>query len=115
MHRVGRFVFVSSRVPHRALWSARMRASVYHGGARAAIGAHARKQLQQVCPRTGEATSHKQPHMIFSFGFAWGDDPQNLPYTPLILQVNQWYGFLTLAPPRPRSQCWGALCVRAWF
>ena len=57
---------------------ARMRASVYHGGARAAIGAHARKQLQQVRSRTGEATSQKQPHMIFSVGFAWGDEPQNL-------------------------------------
>ena len=45
--------------------------------------------------------------MIFSFGFAWGDDPQNLPYTPLILQVNQWYGFLTLAPPAPQISVLG--------
>ena len=58
---------------------AQMRASVYHGGANAAIGAHTRKQLQQVCSRTGGATSPKQPHMNFSFGFALGDDPQNLP------------------------------------
>ena len=78
LRRGARNAHAHTRNTHEIL-HARMRASVYHGGARAAIGAHARKQLQQVCSRTGEATSQKQPHMIFSFGFALGDDAQNLP------------------------------------